>query len=143
MCRTTVGIGEHAKYSWTRVHNVRSAAEFGSVEALYNLGIAYLKEGNNKNGFLYCKDAAEKGYPEAMLLCGDVYYKGMHPEIAKDYYEKALANGEKTAKDRLKRLTNNPDSSNAPKRIVGFSSWSSPRINDWLDNGFQCTKVWL
>ena len=78
-----------------------------------------------------------------MLLCGDVYYKGMHPEIAKDYYEKALANGEKTAKDRLKRLTNNPDSSNAPKRIVGFSSWSSPRINDWLDNGFQCTKVWL
>ena len=139
---TYLWLGEHANNSWTRSSNLRAAAEYGSIEASFKLGITYLKEGRNKDGFLYCKQAAEKGHPEALLLCGDIYYKGMHPELAKDYYEKALANGAKTAKDRLKRITNHPDSSNAPKRIVGFSNWNSPRINDWLDHGFKCTRFW-
>ena len=86
------------------------AADFQYLDAMYWLGIAYM--GGTMLPAEYSEEAAKElfencalmGMPEAMIELGNICYWRKDLDGAKEWYRKALAAGDESAKQRLEKL---------------------------------------
>lgn len=91
----------------------RSASDKGSMDADYELGLAYQADQEHVDGFNYFLKAAQKGHPKAMLEVAEAYGSGMGTardrEKAVEWYTKCATQDtdrkvSKEARDALRKL---------------------------------------
>ena len=81
-------------------------AEAGDLEALFELGIAYLEESDENKmelGFGYVNHAAEQGLAQAQVFMGTVFYAQEQHEVAFDWFLKAAEQGDAIAQLNIGR----------------------------------------
>ena len=93
------------------------AAKLGSAQACYEVGMCYLcdKPKSIEEGLLWIRRAARKSVADAQYLLGDVYAQGMlgkkkNVRAALHWYRKAAAGGDNRAKDAIREIRANRQS---------------------------------
>ena len=106
-----------AEFNAEAVEWYRRAAEAGDPEGLYGLGQMYLKgegiERDRDQGRDWIVRAAEAGLTSAMRVLATNYERGgmgldPDPELARHWLERAAAQGDEVARQRLERLDEAP-----------------------------------